>query len=119
MWKMEKLPFNTAMVLMVPEYTTVKGVPKKTFAPVDNIEPDDPRLFFGLFRTFGGTESDENGIYTVVDTAKVDTWYRPDITADCMVYIPETGAKYEIIGTPENLGMQHKFLEFRVRKAGK
>ena len=56
-----------------------------------------------------------NGVYSVIDTASVTTWYRPDITANCRI-LREDGAIYEIINEPENIEMQNTFLQFKVRR---
>ena len=80
--------------------------------------PEDSALFFGSFRTFGGAENVENGVYTLIDTGTIDTWYRPDIKADCRIYICETEQVYEIISDPEDIDMRHQYLQFKVRKVG-
>ena len=87
------VPFNVAMRLLIPTTTTVKGIKKKTFP-----KPDTAPLIYGSFRTFGGTERTENELFTVVATGYIDTWFRPDIKADCRIYIIETGETYEILG---------------------
>lgn len=101
------------MRLLIPTLSDSYGVVSKTYPPLT-----DGILFFGSFRTFGGTESESNGVYTLLDTATVDTWYRPDITADCRVFIPETGKLYEIIGQPENIDMRNQFLKMTLRAVG-
>lgn len=106
-------PFNVPMVLLVPQETKVKGVTKMTYS-----EPEKSFGFFGSFRTFGGTESTENNVYTVVDTARIDTWYNPDIKANCRIYLPETGATYEIMATPEDIDMRHQFMQIKLQKVG-
>lgn len=107
------MPFNVAMRLLAPTITTVKGVKKLVYP-----EPKNGTLIFGSFRTFGGTESTENNIYTVADTATIDTWYRPDIKADCQIYICDTGVTYEIKGTPENIEMRNQYLQIRAQRLG-
>lgn len=108
------MPFNVAMRLLIPTYTTVKGVDVKTFnEPSEN----DP-LIFGSFRTFGGNEAVVNDVYTIEDTGVIDTWYRPDIKADCRVYMCDTGQTWEIANDPENINMRNQFLQFKVRKIG-
>lgn len=106
-------PFTTAMKLLIPTTEKVKGVSVKTFP-----EPKDGELIYGTFRTYGGTEKVENGVITVIDTATIDTWYRPDITSDCRVYVCDSGQTYEILGTPEDILMRHQYLQFKVRKIG-
>lgn len=108
-----KTPFVVAMKLLAPTYETVAGVAKKTFP-----DPKNCPGFKGALRTFGGTETIRNDVYTLVDTAVIDTWYRPDIKADCRIYICETGQEYDIISDPEDIDMRHQFLQFKVRKVG-
>lgn len=102
-------PLNVPMMLLIPQYAMIKGVNKKTFPSIEN-----GILFFGSFRTFGGTERETNGIYTVEKTGTIDTWYRPEIKSDCRIGLPDTGAIYEIIGEPENIEMRNQFLRIKV-----
>ena len=106
-------PFNVAMKLLKPTTDAAFGVGVKHYTT-----PEASSLIYGSFRTFGGTESTDNGIYTIIDTATVDTWYRPDITADCQIYICESGQTYDIISDPEDIDFRHQYCQFRVRKAG-
>ena len=106
-------PFNVAMILLAPTIETVKGVRKLIYP-----EPDKGVLFYGAFRSFGGTENTENNVYSVLDTATIDTWFRPDIKADCQIYICDTGATYEIKGNPENIDMRNQYLQIRVQRLG-
>lgn len=107
------IPFNVAMKLLVPSYSKVQGVAGKTFS-----EPEDSALFFGSFRTFGGSESMRNELYTIIDTATIDTWYNPLIKADCRIYICDTAQTYEIISEPEDISLRHQYMQFKVRKVG-
>lgn len=106
-------PFNVAMRLLIPTTTMVKGTAVKTFT-----EPDEAPIFYGSFRTFGGSESTSNDVYTIFNTATIDTWFRPDIKADCRVEICETGEVYEVKGAPEDISMRHQYLQFKVEKVG-
>lgn len=99
-------PYATPMFLFVPEYEKSYGVNRKKF-------PACGKLFYGTFRTFGGTERDTNGVYVVEDTAKIETWYRPDIKSDCQIECD--GERYEILGTPENVQMRNQYLLLKVR----
>lgn len=109
-------PFSVPMKLLIPVEQSVTGTTKKVF-PFPSEVPDD-LLIFGSFRTFGGTENIENGVYTLINTAVINTWYRPDIKANCRIYICETGQQYEIISDPEDIDMRHQYLQFKVRKIG-
>lgn len=107
-------PFDVPMKLLVPTSTVVKGVTKKVYPNPDDVT----EVFFGSLRTYGGTENRSNDIFTVYDTAVINTWYRPDITSDCKVYICETGEIYDVISRPENIDMRHQYLQFKLQKVG-
>lgn len=106
-------PFNVAMKLLVPVEVREYGVVKKTFTT-----PDASELFYGSFRTFGGTENLKDDVYTIINTATIDTWYRPDIKSDCQIYICETGDIYNIVSDPEDVEFRHQYLQFKVQKVG-
>lgn len=107
-------PYNVAMKLLKPTTTTVKGVAKKVFpAPADVTD-----IFYGSFRTYGGTENFSNDVYTVFDTAKIETWYNPEIKTDCQIYICETGKTYNVISEPEDISMRHQYMQIKVERVG-
>lgn len=105
------LPFSTAMKLLIPTYSTKQGVKVKTLPGVE-----DGILFFGTFKTYGGTETTSNGVLSVEDTANIETWYTPEIKSDCVIVLADSGAKYEIVGEPENINLRNQFLKFKVRR---
>lgn len=98
--------FCTPIELFNPVYETVKGVSKKVY-------PEKGELIFCSFKTYGGTDSVVNDQITVVDTASIETWYRPDVTSNSVIKL---GSKrYEVIGEPENVEQRNQFLKFKVR----
>lgn len=101
-------PFTTPIDLLIPSYTESKGVKVKTFPAVGI------RLNCS-FKTYGGTETSTNGVFSVIDTAIVETWYRPDIKPDCRIRLFSSGQVYEIIGKPENINERNQFIRFKVR----
>ena len=103
-------PFNVPLKLLIPSNSDVIGVNKKTFPDINN-----GILIFGSFRTFGGTDTQSNGLLTVENTAVIETWYRPDIKSNCRIAVIDTGDIYEILGSPENINMQNQYLKIRVR----
>lgn len=107
-------PFNTAMKLLVPTITMVKGTKKYVYPKPEDVTD----VFFGSFRTFGGTESTENNIYSVIDTATIDTWFDPKFKANCRIYLCEEEETYEITGKPEDINKQHQYLQIRCRRYG-
>ena len=102
-------PFTVPMKLLVPTYQTVKGVRKKVF-------PEDGPLIWCSFKTYGGTERDVNDVYSIEDTANIETWYRPDIKSDCRVKLADTDATYEIMNEPENINMRNQYCKFKVQR---
>lgn len=109
-----KTPFDVPMKLLIPTTTMVKGSVEKTYPDPDEV--DD--VFFGSFRTFGGTENFSNDVYTIFNTATIDTWYNPLLKSDCQIYICETGEIYNVINKPENIDMRHQYMQFKVEKVG-
>lgn len=107
-------PFDVAMKLLTPTTTMVKGVTKKVYPDPQSVE----EVFFGSFRTFGGTEQYSNEVYTILATATVDTWFNPEIKADCQIYLCDTGETYQIISQPENIDVRHQYMQFKVEKVG-
>ena len=95
--------------LLKPNGTTiVNGVSRYTY-------PKDGDIIFVNWKTYGGTEQNVNGVYSVLDTAEITTRYRPDITANCRL-LREDGTVYEIISAPENCDEQNKYCEFKVER---
>lgn len=99
-------PFNVAAFFLVPKITSVKGVKKKTFVP-------ETEAFFCSFKTFGGTETQTNGLTSVENTAVIETWYDPKFTSDAGMRVGNVD--YEILGTPENINMRNQYVKFKVR----
>lgn len=100
---------TTPFMRLVPTVSKVLGVNKKTFEP-------DGIVRFCNFSTYGGTETDVNGLLVVEDTAQVIAWYEPDIEAGDGIRLLETEADYEIIGNPENIEMRNQEITFKVRR---
>lgn len=101
-------PYSTAIELLIPTYSTVKGNKVKSYS-VQGI-----RLNCS-FKTYGGTETSVNGVLSVVDTAIVETWYRPDIKTDCRIKVLQTGNVYEVMIPPENIDMRNQFVKLKVQ----
>lgn len=103
--------FSVPLLLLSPTVTTISGVRKKTFPAIA-----DGILFYGSFKTYGGTEKTVDGIYSIEDTANVETWYMPELKSDCRVAVAGTDAVYEIIGEPENIEMRNQFIKMKIRR---
>ena len=101
-------PFTVPFKIGTPSVTTIKGVPTKTYTESETI-------YFGTFKTFGGTESVKDGLYSVIDTATLETWYTPELKAECSIHLLESGEVYEVIGTPENIEKRNQYLKARLQ----
>ncbi len=99
---------RTAVILLTPTYSKYNGVQKKSY-------PDTGEKIFVNWKSRGGTESVVNGVLSIIDTATVTTWFRPDITSGCRLK-REDGAIYEIKGEPENIELANKYLVFTVER---
>ena len=104
------LPFSVPLLLLLPTITKSGGVRKK------NVDEKNGILIYGTFKTYGGTDQTVDGVYSVVDTAEIVTWYRPDITSDCIIALADTGEQYEILGQPENINRRNQFLKLKVQR---
>jgi SPP1 family predicted phage head-tail adaptor len=101
------LPYDTPVELFTPtSYTTVRGVSKPVY-------PEKGEVIFCKFKTYGGTETTVNGVLAVVDTANVETFYRPDITSASKIKLGDK--EYEVMGVPEDIEQRHIILKFKVR----
>lgn len=112
MYKPSK-PFNTIFQIINP--TGTKKINNKTVY----VYPDDSKdMIHGSFATYGGTETTINDVITIVDTALIETFYRPDITKLTRIKKSKDGKVYEIMGIPENIEERNIFLKFKVRHIG-
>ena len=98
---------NTPLELYVPTDKRVKGVLKKEYK--------NDIMFFGSFKTYGGTVKDVNGVTVIEDTADIVCWYHPNIKSNCRIRNLNDNTDYEIMGRPENINQQNQFLKFKVR----
>ncbi len=105
-------PFTVPLMLLIPTISTEAAVTVKSFPAVEN----GVRIN-GNFKSYGGTERDVNGVYSVEDTAVVETWFRPEIKADCRLALADDPtAVYEIITPPEDIELRHQYIRLRVRR---
>lgn len=100
-------PFTVPLYLLIPVSKTVKGSTKNTY-------PESGDLIYCSFKTFGGTEVTTNGVLSVENTAIIETWYRPDIKANCRFKTVD-GLTYEVLGTPENINQRNQYLKFKIK----
>lgn len=99
---------TTPMMVYKVEENKELGVVVKNYAELG--------MIYCNFKTYGGTEKEVNGILAIEDTATIVTWYRPDITSNCILERLSDGAKFEILNEPENIEMRNQVLRFKVRR---
>lgn len=111
------------LVLLIPKsISKVKGVNRYEYPTIEEAlamkdkNNNSINLFFGSFKTYGGTEKTVNGIYSIEDTANIETWYRPDIASNCKIARASDNAIFDIINEPEDINQRHQFLKFKVRR---
>lgn len=105
------------LILLAPKQTTkVNGTLKKEFPSISEASENADNIFYGSFKTYGGTEKTVNGIYSIEDTATIETWYRPDIKSNCRIARVNDGAIFEIINEPEDINQRHQFLKFKIKR---
>ena len=100
-------PYSTAIELLIPTYGKVKGTDVKTY-------PEEGIRLNCSFKTYGGTESVVNGVLSVIDTAMIETWYRPDIKTECRIKVLQTGGLYEekYFSSVHNFSFAYRWLYF-------
>lgn len=100
---------RTPVQLLIPTGNgKYNGVTRSTY-------PTSGEVIFCNWKSYGGTETTVNGLVSILDTANVVTWYRPDVKANCRLML-EDGRIYEIISEPEDVEMQHRYLAFKVQR---
>lgn len=100
---------RTPVKLLIPNGSgRYNGVARPTY-------PSDGDVIYVHWKSYGGTETTVNGVYSILDTAVITTWYRPDIAANCRI-LREDGAIYEMMSEPEDVDMSHRYLRFKVQR---
>ena len=103
-------PFNVGFMILNPTY-------KKELGKNIAIYPEEStNIIYASFLTFGGTESEVNGVLAIKDTANIETWYTPDIKSDSHLKRLDDGKVFEIMGEPEDIEFRHQFLKFKVER---
>lgn len=102
-------PFNVGFMLLNPTYEKYNGRNVATY-------PEKGEIVYCSFLTFGGTQSEVNGVLSIKDTADIETWYRPDIKSDSHLKRLDDGAIFEVLGEPEDIEFRHQFLKIKVER---
>lgn len=51
-----------------------------------------------------------------IEPATLRLWYIPGITADCKIVRLDDSAIFEIVGTPDDVMNQHKYLQIEIKR---
>lgn len=105
----EAAQMTTPLILQTPTMKKYNGVRTNTFT-------DAGGIIYANFKTYGGTETQVDGILQVEETADVTCWFRPDIQSGCRIKRAADGAVFEILGDPEDIEQRHMILKFKVRR---
>ncbi len=100
-------PFNVGFMVLNPTY-------KKELGKNIAVYPDQGEVIYCSFLTYGGTETEVNGVIAIKDTASLETWYSPDIKSDTRLKSLDDNKVFEVIGEPEDIEYRHQFLKFKV-----
>lgn len=103
----------TPMRLQHRSITNVSGAKEATYADAE-VDP----IIMCNFKSKGGTEAVHNGQYIILDTATVQTWYRPDIKKGDRLILEQDGSAWDIKGNPENVEMRNQLLILKLQNAG-
>ena len=103
-----KQPFITPLQLFQATKTKINGATVKRYS--------ESQLIYGTVRSFGGSESVRDGVYISEDTAVIDSWFTPNISAGDKVVMLDDNSEWEVIGTPEDIERKHRFIQFKVRR---
>lgn len=106
--------FSTPLMILSPTYSNHEGVPYKEY-------PEEGPIFFGSFKTYGGTnlkgsQQTAAEVMTIIDTANVECFYRPDIKSECRIKNLVNGGIYDIINEPEDVEQRRVLLKFKVQR---
>lgn len=106
--------FSTPLMLLIPTYKEHEGVAFKEY-------PKEGPVFFGSFKTYGGTnlkgsQKTAAEVMTIIDTANIECFYRPDIKAECRIKNLINNNVYDIINEPEDIEQRRVMLKFKVQR---
>jgi hypothetical protein len=97
---------KTPALLFTPTTEKYNGVRTKVY-------PENGDLIFVNFKTKGGTETVVDGVYRVIDTAEITTWWNPNIKSDSRIEIDSN--IYEVKSV-ENIEGQNMFMIVKLEK---
>jgi len=111
-YKSELQNMTTPCKILIPTYVKKAGKEVKEYPSID----DSDKIFFCSFKTFGGTETVKDGIYSIEDTANIFCYYDENIKSNCRIVRLTDNAIFDVIAEPENIDMRFQFMKFKVKR---
>lgn len=111
-YKSELQNMTTPCKILVPTYVRKNGKEIKEYQSVE----ESDLMFFCSFKTFGGTESVKDGVYTIEDTANIFCYFNENIKSNCRIVRLTDNAIFDVINEPENVDMRFQFMKFKVKR---
>lgn len=100
---------STAIGIQHRVVTNVNGAQKPSYS--------EPKQNFCNWKGMGGTDSVQNGVVSVIDTATLVMWYTPDLSEkDRILKNNDTALAYEVENI-EDIESRHMYLQVKVKRA--
>lgn len=87
----------------------VNGVMSREYEPCEDV------IWVGA-KSYGGTEKNVDGIYTIEDTIEFTMYYNPEMKSSSRLELLGDGSMWEVLNTPENIDMRGAFMRFKGRR---
>lgn len=115
---MIKTTLAAAETMHTPAYIIVPNISRQQGKSVKDYQnPQERFLIWCSFKTYGGTEVTNNGVYMLLDTAEIVTWFDPRITGNCRLVLAEDESRqYEVLGAPENIDLANVYCKFKIQR---
>ena len=110
MFKPKIQQFSTQVRIQHRVINNINGAPEISY------QDAVPALDFCSWKGKGGREKIESGRLSVIDTAELTMWYRPDVSEkDRILLNGEESLAYEIVNI-ENIEMRGMYMIIKVRR---
>ena len=108
-----RLPFNLAAkhLKRSDKPDKINGANQYTYT-----EAKEP--FYWSAVSYGGTETQVNGVTVIEDTWQIDAFYNPNFRKGDKVIFLDDGREYEVLASPENINRRGQYMRFKVRAIG-
>lgn len=110
LYKKELQNFTTPFALYIPTYNKINGKESKVWPNTSEL------IYFGSWKSYGGTESIVDGTFKITDTAVITTFFDPQIKSNCKILLLDHNEFYEIIGQVENIDQRNQYCKFKVQR---